>query len=178
MTRYLKFLVLAVLILTAGYVSRGVPLALAASVLNYFAPPAGSGKDNVLNLDGTWKIGGTAVLPSAAELNVLDGGLVSTTELNYLDGVPASLDFFTATLTTSFNAIAASICKDSDAIPTTGASIYDPCDLGPDPDEAAKNIKFDCFVSGADETKIHICNNTSTSIDIASGTYKVRVWDQ
>ena len=103
---------------------------------------------------------------------------VTETLAGYLASVPSTLDFYPATLTTSFNAIAASVCKDSEAIPVTGAALYDPCDLGADPDEAAKNISFSCFVSATDEAKIHLCNHTSTSIDIASGTYKIRVLDQ
>ena len=39
---------------------------------------------------GEWKVGGTAVTASAAELNVLDGVTVSTAELNILDGVTAT----------------------------------------------------------------------------------------
>jgi hypothetical protein len=43
------------------------------------------------NLDaGLWKVGGTAVTATAAELNVLDGVTASTAELNILDGVTAS----------------------------------------------------------------------------------------
>ena len=39
---------------------------------------------------GQWKISGTAITPTAAELNKLDGVTASTTELNTLDGVTAS----------------------------------------------------------------------------------------
>jgi hypothetical protein len=39
---------------------------------------------------GQWKISGTAITPTAAELNKLDGVTASTTELNKLDGVTAS----------------------------------------------------------------------------------------
>lgn len=56
------------------------------------------------NLDaGLWKVGGTAVTATAAELNVLDGVTSSTAELNILDGVTATtseinaLDGVTAT---------------------------------------------------------------------------------
>ena len=43
------------------------------------------------NLEGgLWKIDGTAVTSSAAELNILDGVTASTAELNILDGVTAS----------------------------------------------------------------------------------------
>lgn len=43
------------------------------------------------NLDaGLWKVGGTAVTSSAAELNLLDGVTASTAELNILDGVTAT----------------------------------------------------------------------------------------
>lgn len=56
------------------------------------------------NLDaGLWKVGGTAVTVTAAELNVLDGLTAATAELNLLDGVTATtlelnlLDGVTAT---------------------------------------------------------------------------------
>ena len=39
---------------------------------------------------GQWKISGTAITPTAAELNKLDGVTASTTELNKLDGVTTS----------------------------------------------------------------------------------------
>lgn len=40
---------------------------------------------------GLWKIDGTAVTVTAAELNVLDGITASTAELNYVDGVTSSI---------------------------------------------------------------------------------------
>ena len=56
------------------------------------------------NLDaGQWKVGGTAVTATAAELNVLDGVTATAAELNILDGVTATaaeinaLDGVTAT---------------------------------------------------------------------------------
>lgn len=46
------------------------------------------------NLDvGLWKVGGTAVTSTAAELNILDGVTATTAELNLLDGKTAN-DFF------------------------------------------------------------------------------------
>ena len=43
------------------------------------------------NLDvGLWKVGGTAVTATAAELNILDGVTASAAELNILDGVTAT----------------------------------------------------------------------------------------
>ena len=39
---------------------------------------------------GEWKVGGTVVTSTAAELNILDGVTASTAELNILDGVTAS----------------------------------------------------------------------------------------
>jgi len=41
------------------------------NVDNYFEQPS-SGSDNILNLDGTWKIDGTEVAATAAELNKND----------------------------------------------------------------------------------------------------------
>lgn len=53
--------------------------------------------------EGLWKVGGTAVTATAAELNLLDGVTATTAELNILDGVTATaaelniLDGVTAT---------------------------------------------------------------------------------
>jgi hypothetical protein len=43
--------------------------------------------------EGLWKVGGTAVTASAAELNVLDGipGTLTATELGYVDGVTSAI---------------------------------------------------------------------------------------
>lgn len=40
--------------------------------------------------EGSWKVGGTAVTASAAEINKLDGLTASTSELNKLDGLTAT----------------------------------------------------------------------------------------
>jgi len=53
--------------------------------------------------EGLWKVGGTAVTSTAAELNILDGVTATAAELNILDGVTATtaelniLDGVTAT---------------------------------------------------------------------------------
>ena len=39
---------------------------------------------------GSWKVGGTAVTSTAAELNILDGVTATAAELNILDGVTAT----------------------------------------------------------------------------------------
>jgi len=41
--------------------------------------------------EGSWKIGGTAVSASAAEINKLDGVTATTAELNYTDGVSSNI---------------------------------------------------------------------------------------
>jgi hypothetical protein len=41
--------------------------------------------------EGSWKIGGTAVTSTAAELNLLDGVTATTAELNYVDGVTSNI---------------------------------------------------------------------------------------
>ena len=40
---------------------------------------------------GSWKIGGTTITITAAELNLLDGVTATTAELNYVDGVTSSI---------------------------------------------------------------------------------------
>jgi len=41
--------------------------------------------------EGSWKVGGTAVTATAAELNKMDGVTATTAELNYTDGVTSSI---------------------------------------------------------------------------------------
>jgi hypothetical protein len=41
--------------------------------------------------EGSWKIGGTVVTATAAELNILDGVTATTAELNYVDGVTSNI---------------------------------------------------------------------------------------
>ena len=41
--------------------------------------------------EGSWKVGGTAVTSTAAELNLLDGVTATTAELNYVDGVTSNI---------------------------------------------------------------------------------------
>jgi hypothetical protein len=40
---------------------------------------------------GSWKVGGTTVTSTAAELNALDGITATVTELNYTDGVTSNI---------------------------------------------------------------------------------------
>jgi hypothetical protein len=40
---------------------------------------------------GSWKVGGTAVTSTAAELNILDGVTATAAELNTLDGITATV---------------------------------------------------------------------------------------
>jgi hypothetical protein len=53
--------------------------AVAASVLNYFSQATAAG-DNVLNLSGTWKVDGTSVTATGAELNYVDVTTAGTAE--------------------------------------------------------------------------------------------------
>ena len=41
--------------------------------------------------EGSWKIGGTAIGVTAAELNLLDGVTATTAELNFVDGVTSNV---------------------------------------------------------------------------------------
>ena len=54
------------------------------NVDNYFEQP-NDGSDNILNLNGTLKIDGTAVTATAAELNILNGVTATAAELNKND---------------------------------------------------------------------------------------------
>jgi hypothetical protein len=62
---------------------------------------------------GSWKVGGTAVTATAAELNILDGVTATAAELNALDGITATVtelnytDGVTSAIQTQLNAKAA-----------------------------------------------------------------------
>lgn len=83
---------------------------------------------------------------------------------------------YVATLTTNFQGIAASDCKDSAAITVTGAAANEACLVAPNATAGALDITFTCYVSAANAVKIHLCNETTSAITgMASGAYKVRV---
>jgi len=67
---------------------------------------------------GSWKVGGTAVTATAAELNLLDGVTSTTAELNILDGVTA-----TATELNYVDGVTSNIQTQLDTKATTGKAI-------------------------------------------------------
>jgi hypothetical protein len=75
---------------------------------------------------GSWKVGGTAVTSTAAELNILDGVTATATEINALDGITATVtelnytDGVTSAIQTQFDAITADDWVTTDRI-TDGA---------------------------------------------------------
>ncbi len=82
------------------------------SVLNYFAQTVAGG-DNVLNIGGTWKIGGTAVTATAANLNAIptatgSGAVIDAMTKNYCTSPTIALSASTATQTATIT------CKDAD----------------------------------------------------------------
>jgi len=68
--------------------------------------------------EGSWKVGGTAVTATAAELNILDGVTSTTAELNILDGVTA-----TATELNYVDGVTSNIQTQLDTKATTGKAI-------------------------------------------------------
>jgi hypothetical protein len=92
------------------------------------------------NLDvGLWKVGGTAVTATAAELNVLDGVTATAAEINILDGVTATtaeinaLDGVTATgtaLIVAADAAAGRIAINAVVPPTASAGLGQWTNLG------------------------------------------------
>ena len=111
------------------------------------------------------------------ELNFLDDVTATAAEVNFIAGVPASLDFFTGSLTTNLQGVLANRCDLSAAITVTGAAVGDTCEIG-DPNDGTQEIVYRCFVSATSAVKIQQCNVTATNIQTGtSGTYKVRVWD-
>ena len=61
--------------------------------------------DSTLDVTGGLALAGVAVTSTAAELNVMDGVTVSTSEINYLQGVTSSLQDQINSLTDQINAI-------------------------------------------------------------------------
>ena len=98
-------------------------------------------------------------------------------ELNFVASVPASLDFYPGTLTTNFVGVAASTCKDSAAITTTGAAGGEPCDVGIGTADSTA-LAWSCYVSAANAAKIRICNPSASVVATGnvSTAYRVRVW--
>jgi len=109
--------------------------------------------------------------------NSIAAGGVTQAEVDYLDGVTASLVFYPATLTTNFVGVAASTCKDSAAIAVTGAAASDICSVGAPLTDTGK-LSITCYVSAADQVKVRLCNPAgSVTATGGSAAYKVRVWD-
>ena len=111
------------------------------TVLNFF--DQASGNDNVLNLDGTWKIGGTAVTATASQLNNLEGGDAATGITAFATGGQGSA----TALTAEFNNV------------TTVASNFDSVKLP----TASSGARFVVKNSGA--SILSLFPNTSDSIN-------------
>lgn len=73
------------------------------------------------NLGSGWKVGGTAVTASAAELNRLDGLTASASELNKLDGVSSSV---TATKINYLSDVTSNIQAQINAAASSGGTTY------------------------------------------------------
>ena len=115
---------------------------------------------------------------SAAILAIAGTDVTATAaELNFVASVPASLDFYPGTLTTNFVGVAASTCKDSAAITTTGAAGGEPCDVGIGTTDTTA-LNWSCYVSAANAAKIRICNPAGSVVATGnvSTAYRVRVW--
>ena len=67
---------------------------------------------------GSWKVGGTAVTATAAELNILDGVTADAAEINLLDGVTA-----TTTELNYVDGVTSAIQTQLDAKASTGKAI-------------------------------------------------------
>jgi len=91
---------------------------------------------------GSWKVGGTAVTSTAAELNLLDGVTATTAELNYVDGV-------TSNIQTQLNAKLSSI--------TAGAGI----DVSGSTVSLESDARGDLFYMGRDTNDYYVVNTTT-----------------
>lgn len=123
---------------------------------------------------------GTAVTATAAELNILDGVTATAAQLNILSAVTATaaqLNALTGTVTatTTFDpaSLAAGAGTTSSAVTVTGAALGDyvlvsaPYDLA--------GIMATAYVTAANTVKITLHNTTGAAVDLASGTWKIRV---
>ena len=115
------------------------------------------------------------------------GGSISTAEVHWLkqsipgngdaiDDIVDGVEYYTATLTTAFNGVAANDCKDSAAVTVTGAATGDACSVTPNATSGALDLTFGCYVSAANAAKVHVCNVTGSTIgSISSGAYYIKV---
>ena len=89
-------------------------------------------------------------------------------------------DSYVATLTTNFVGVGANACKNSAAITLTGAAAGDICAVGI-PSSETTALQWECFVSGANEAKIKVCNPTGSVVQSgtnpSTGVYTVRSLD-
>lgn len=71
---------------------------------------------------GSWKVGGTAITATAAEINLLDGVTATTAELNYVDGVTSNVQTQLDTLDTDKADLASPTFTGTPAAPTAATS--------------------------------------------------------
>lgn len=80
----------------------------------------------------------------------------------------------TVTSTINFAAISANTTSDSSAITVTGAAVNDVVMVGP-PAAIESGLVITGYVSAANSVKVRAANVTGSSIDPASGSFKVVV---
>ena len=112
---------------------------------------------------------------SAGQKRVLKSEILGAN--NAVDQIVGAVGY-QATLTTNFQGVTASLCKDSGAVTVTGASAGDKCSVTPNATAGALNLGFTCYVSASNAVKIHVCNPTVSAITgMASGAYYIDVKD-
>lgn len=107
--------------------------------------------------EGSWKVGGTAITSTAAELNILDGVTATATELNLLDGVTATtaelnyLDVTTVGLSEASKAVTA----DSNGVVTFGNGISE---------------EYTAVTSSSNTTTVNLRDGTNFSHTLSENT--------
>jgi len=103
--------------------------------------------------DGELKLGGTAITATAAEINTLDGVLTGSTTYD-----PASL---------------ADGAGETKSLTVTGAALGDFCLVSAPYD--LQDVIATCYVQAANTVEIRLQNESGSTVDLASGTWRVLI---
>lgn len=136
----------------------------------------------IADSSGNLSHGGTAVSATATELNIMDGVTATTAEINTgCDGILAAAAEINTVcdgvLTGSGTVDVASIAADANGtltITVTGAALGDFAIFSAGVDLAG--LIATCYVSAADTVTVNLENQTAGAIDLASTTWKAKVF--
>ena len=128
--------------------------------------------------EGLWKVGGTAVTATAAELNILDGVTATATELNYSSGVTSAIQTQLDNRVTSNadDALTGGYTTTADDDGTISTGTYTPTPAGGNMKRIINGGAFTLAApaaSGDYTLVIQITNSASAGVITTSGFNKV-----